>query len=351
MDTVETYFKIGMKYYENGKFQEALDCFTVCMGLEPDNANLFNNRGLAFYMLDQYSNAIQDFDQALILNSTNLRAYFNRGLAKKESGLYQQALEDFNIIKTYDEDFPDVDREIQSVEKMVTGEIISISTLNNLTYDGNNPELALNRGKMLEQNNDFEGAINEYTNAISYQKSFVNAYLGRAKCLAIIEQYDKAIADYETAEKYINDKDVIKANIGNIYATINQLDISLRYLNEAVELNPKNSINYYYRAQTKAKMKKNDSALFDLTKCLELDPVDINAIQQRGIIRANLKDFEGAISDFNIMMRLAPEDGMSYYNRGFTYYQMNEKDKCLLDLKKASSLGVQEADELIKKIF
>jgi len=51
------------------------------------------------------------------------------------------------------------------------------------------------------------------------------------------------------------------------------------------------------------------------------------------------------------MMRLAPEDGMSYYNRGFTYYQMNEKDKCLLDLKKASSLGVQEADELIKNFF
>lgn len=350
MEPFGAYFNKGIENYEKGNYQDARDCFTKCIELKPDSPNVYINRGLMNYMLDQYSTAIEDFDKALALDPANLEAYFNRGLAKKESGQFEKALEDFNLVKIQCADYPDLDKAIDTVKKMMTGEAMSLSFLRKISHDGGNPEVALNRGKIAEQNRDYSGAINDYTNAISYNKDYVEAYLERARCYSILKQYDKAIADYEVAEKYVKDKDAIKALIGNLFAAINKFDISLRYLDEAIQLNPKDSKYYYFRAQTKIQMGQNEGAFFDLTKCLELDPNDINAIQQRGLLRGNMKDFEGAISDFNKIIELVPDNGMSYYNRAIIYYKIGEKEKCLIDLNKAFSLGFAHAEELIKKI-
>lgn len=350
MNTFNTLFDKGIEDFQNGNYKGARDYFSRCIEIKPDNSNSYCNRGLMHYKLNQYSKAIEDFNRALALDPENLEAYFNRGLAKNEIGQHEEALQDLFLIKSINPNHPDLEEVIDIVKKKISGEVISYSFLRNMTYDGGNPEVALNRGIMAEQHEDLYGAISDYTNAISYKEDYVEAYLRRAKCYSTLKQYDKAITDYEKAEIFIKEKDVIKANIGNIYAIINKLDISLRYLDEAVQLNPKNPKNYYFRAQTKEKMGQNEGAFFDLTKCLELDPNDLNAIQQRGILRGNMKDYQGAINDFNKLIEFVPDEGMTYYNRAVTYYLMGEKEKCLNDLRKASSMGLSDADELIQEI-
>lgn len=46
---------LGLSYYEDGKFELALEMFNKAVDERPENPVFYNNRGLAFTNLDEYS--------------------------------------------------------------------------------------------------------------------------------------------------------------------------------------------------------------------------------------------------------------------------------------------------------
>lgn len=70
---------MGLSYYEDGKFELALEMFNKAVDERPENPVFYNNRGLAFTNLDEYSQAMLDFNKAISLKPDDPRAYFNRG--------------------------------------------------------------------------------------------------------------------------------------------------------------------------------------------------------------------------------------------------------------------------------
>jgi len=87
----------------------------------------------------------------------------------------------------------------------------------------------------------------------------------------------------------------------------------------------------------------------DFTKIIEMDDKDHTPLMERAFAKEKMKDFSGAIADYSAFIALIPEYNAAYYNRGIAYLRKGDKKKALLDWKKASSLGLQAADEMIKK--
>ena len=79
------FYKKAYDYYENGKYQLAIDNYTKCLKLETDAATAYKNRGNAYSDLENYKAAIADYTSALKINPDDADAYKNRGVAKKKS--------------------------------------------------------------------------------------------------------------------------------------------------------------------------------------------------------------------------------------------------------------------------
>ena len=83
----------GKKYTDPLKVIEYLN---HAIKLQPDDAEMYYNRGVAYDNLGQYQPAIMDYSQAIRLKPDYADAYYNRGTLYNEIGRYQQAIDDFN---------------------------------------------------------------------------------------------------------------------------------------------------------------------------------------------------------------------------------------------------------------
>ena len=75
-----------------GEYRRAVQVLTKAIELEPDDADIYINRGAAYAALAEYESAIADYNKAIELDPDNATAYNNRGLAYASQGNYELAL-------------------------------------------------------------------------------------------------------------------------------------------------------------------------------------------------------------------------------------------------------------------
>jgi tetratricopeptide (TPR) repeat protein len=118
---------------------------------------------------------------------------------------------------------------------------------------------------------DYQGAIADYSRAISLDPNYANAYYSRGLAKRLMGDSDSAIEDYKQALK-INPDDADTYNsLGNVLIGNNSSE-ALEYLNRAIQIEPNNA----------------------------------NAYANRGMARFNLQDYEGAIADYDRSIALDP---------------------------------------------
>ena len=66
-DKASVHNNLGLSYFEKEDFEEALNCFTKAIQLEPHSFH-YNNRGLAYYHIGKLEEAKRDYDDALVKN-------------------------------------------------------------------------------------------------------------------------------------------------------------------------------------------------------------------------------------------------------------------------------------------
>ena len=84
----------------------AVDDYTSAVGLDPQYAKAFNNRGNARATLGDLEGGVEDYDLALELDGSLTLTYYNRGLIHYRLGNYQEAIAD---LERYLELVPDAE--------------------------------------------------------------------------------------------------------------------------------------------------------------------------------------------------------------------------------------------------
>jgi len=84
----------------------AVDDYTSAVGLDPQYAKAFNNRGNARATLGDLEGGVEDYDAALELDGSLTLTYYNRGLIHYRLGNYQEAITD---LERYLELVPDAE--------------------------------------------------------------------------------------------------------------------------------------------------------------------------------------------------------------------------------------------------
>ena len=138
-------------------------------------------------------------------------------------------------------------------------------------------------GYSKQKSEDRQGAIEEYSTVLEYDKKFVIAYISRGSAYLDLKEYDKAITDY----------------------------------NKAIELTPNDAQIYAYRGRAYFETKRYKQAIADYDQALELDEKFGYAYYQRGLLYGSVHyDFVKGCEDLNKALNLGYKDAAELLTSG-----------------------------------
>ena len=236
--------------------------------------------------------------------------------------------------------------------------------------------LHFNRGETFRNRNEWDSAIQEYTEAIWANPDYAEAYTNRGIAYRQQGDHDRAIADHNEALRINPKYATAYNNRGYAYMQKRDYDRAIADYTEAIRLNPKYALAYNYRGIVYNDGKRDyDRAIADYTQAIRINPNYAAAYSNRGhsyrlkgdynraiteyteAIRINPKyaiaynyrgrsytlkgDYDRAIADYTEAILINPNYALAYNNRGNAYQQKGDKEKADADFARALELGYQ----------
>ncbi|XP_071408439.1 RNA polymerase II-associated protein 3 isoform X2 [Pithys albifrons albifrons] len=244
----------GNNYFKQGKFDEAIECYTRGMHSDPYNPVLPTNRASAFYRMKKFAVAESDCNLALALDKNYIKAYARRGAARFALKNLQGAKEDYEKV---------------------------------LELDANNIE-AKNELKKIDQ------ALSSKES--SEQKKFED--VARA---GLTDGEKQRIEEQQLKQKAIAEKD-----LGNGYFKEGKYEAAIECYTRGIAADGTNALLPANRAMAYLKIEKYEEAENDCTQALLLDASYSKAFARRGAARIALGKLKEAVQDFEAVLKLEP---------------------------------------------
>jgi tetratricopeptide (TPR) repeat protein len=200
------------------------------------------------------------------------------------------------------------------------------------------------RGVEFSNRNDWDTAIQEFTDSIRMYPKFVEAYKNRGLAYFNKKDYDRAIADYTEAIKIGQTDTSTYSERGLAYFNKKDYDRAIADYTEVIRLDPNNSVAFDNRI--KAYLAKSDynSVIADYTQAIRLDPNNISAYSGRGDAYRKKNDNDSAIADYNQAINLDPSNSDAYYYRGLAYSNKKDYDRAIADYSQTIRLNQNNTD-------
>jgi tetratricopeptide (TPR) repeat protein len=212
----------GVYEQNSGNYSDAIRDYDSIISINKTAYLAYNNRGTVKSFLNDYSGAAQDYSKCISINKSFPPAYKNRGIANYFLGRYKDAILDFNkYLRLEKNDFgPYLNRGILyhmqgDCKKAIEDYDIYLSKI------ANNPDCFNEKGIALQDLKKYEEALNCFSNAISINPNYTQAYYNRAHIKFIlkdfpgtIEDCNKVLETYPTDSNIIQLKDMAQKNIG-----------------------------------------------------------------------------------------------------------------------------------------
>ena len=196
---------------------------------------------------------------------------------------------------------------------------------------------------------DYQGAIQDFTEAIEINPKLAQAYYNRGNTRYKLKDYQGAIQDYNQAIK-INPKDAqAYYNRGAVRSELKDYQGAIQDYNQAIEINPKYALAYNNRGIDRRNLKDYQGAIQDYTQAIKINPKYAEAYYNRGIARGILKDYQGAIQDYDQAIKINPKYAEAYYNRGIARGILKDYQGAIQDYDQAIKINPKDAEAYINR--
>jgi tetratricopeptide (TPR) repeat protein len=164
-------------------------------------------------------------------------------------------------------------------------------------------------------------------------------YFDRAYCKAEEQDYEGAIADYTEAIRLKSDLAVAYSHRGAVYREKGQHEQAIADYTEAIRLRPGDALAYHCRGWTYYIMGQYDEAIADYTESIRLRPDDPDAFGGRGAAYKGKGQHQQAIADYTEAIRLNPNYASGYRDRGAVYKERGHHEQAIVDDMEALRLN------------
>ena len=132
-------------------------------------------------------------------------------------------------------------------------------------------------------------------------------------------------------------------NRGNAYLENKDYDHAVDDFNEAVRLNPKDTIGYDGRGLAYVSKNDYDRGIADFNKAMQIDPKFKWAYSNRGRVYRIKGDYDRAIADYGQALQIDSNFTEAYNNRGYAYALKGDYDRAIADYNQAIQLDPKYA--------
>jgi tetratricopeptide (TPR) repeat protein len=279
------------------RFSDAIAVYQEVLAEDPEFADAHNGRGMVSLSLCQWADAAKSFDLAIKGNPNFLLAYLNRAKCRVMLGQPLLATHDLDRAIQMDPSWAELycwRAHAHRENKRYTEALRDIESA--LKLDVSRPEPYFIRGAIrLDNAEDLDRAIQDFTTAIQFDKRLTMAYVLRGTAKVRRKDFDGAIQDFESATKVDPNLDDAFYNLALAAATSGQHELAvknftetLRHLNQE-EKNRQWEV-YLARGESYLELSKFKEAEADFTRVLSFSPRSDAAYENRAMARKALND-------------------------------------------------------------
>lgn len=316
------------------RYSESLNDYTSAITIDNKNENYLIGRGLVYSQLQRLDESDNDLNAALIINPNNIDAQLGLAVNESRRGKTDKAIFQCDgIIQNY----PDIAEPYMlraelfaSKEFFISAaaDIVKALELDSVEAFDSMVLLAVDAKEALSANlekmdKEHPGESNwKYYRAIVYELN--NEYKDA------IELYKKANILAPSAQNNIR--------IASCYYAMLEYENALKYVDEAINLEPDNITALGHRCEYQYDMGDIDGAISGISKIIELDPSNSQVFFSRGWYNTGKRDFDAARMDYTKAIALDPNDANAYANRGRIFLIQGNSEAANNDFRKAVQL-------------
>ncbi|MBI4949812.1 MAG: tetratricopeptide repeat protein [Deltaproteobacteria bacterium] len=146
---------------------------------------------------------------------------------------------------------------------------------------------------------------------------------------------------------YPDSSPIAYTNRGIAFGQAGRVEEAIGDLSRAIEIKPNMAEAYYNRALGYSFQGRYTDAIKDLIEAIRQNPNYVDAYHNRAVAYANLADYASAIGDFKKVTELRPSYGPAYLSLAEVYLRTGERELADESFRRASYLGVKEADRYL----
>jgi tetratricopeptide (TPR) repeat protein len=325
----------GDKFYETGDCQHAIEAYNRALSVDPQSIEALCGRGNSRRYIGDYQGSWSDFNTAIDLDPQRGIAYIGRALSSR-LGQYLEAsaTADFERGKELlSQPQTPLEYVMLGTAKAQIGDsegaICDYTTAISL-----NPRLVVaynNRGNLRQHLEDMDGAIADFNTVLAIDSRSPIAYNNRAIVYSHLARYDEAIADYSRALSLQPNFTSVYNNRANAYCQMGDYAAAIADYSKSIEFDPSFAVAYSNRGNIHRIQGNLSVALTDYDRALQLDPNLLNAYYNRGICHRQLGNHQAAIDDYTKTLALDPQYFYAYYHRANARQYLGDKRGAIAD--------------------
>ncbi|KAM5287832.1 RNA polymerase II-associated protein 3 isoform 2-T2 [Ctenodactylus gundi] len=255
----------GNKYFKQGKYDEAIECYTKGMNADPYNPMLPTNRASAYFRLKKFAVAESDCNLAIALNRNYLKAYARRGAARFALQKLEDAKKDYEKVLELEPNNFEATNELRKIDQVLMSK--KASSPEEAAVVSKSPE---GKKQQTEEQQNKQQAISE--------KDLGNGFFKEGKYERAIECYTRGIAADGTNA-------LLPANRAMAYLKVQKYAEAERDCTHAISLDGSYSKAYARRGTARIFLGKINEAKQDFETVLLLEPGNKQAVTELSKIK------------------------------------------------------------------
>ncbi|MDD4575473.1 MAG: hypothetical protein PHI36_03495 [Bacteroidales bacterium] len=227
------FYSLGLHYYENKNYLEAINNYSVAIDNHKENYEYFTNRGACFVQTKNDSLALLDFEMAIRLNDKDYASCFNRGVLYFNTGDLEKSKIDVQRALNIKPDYPLATSKLNQINELLK----SIENYNKNTTQSNYLSDYYNKiGVDFAMNNRMVKALNSFNLAIKYDTTNIRAFQNRGNTYASLKEFENAKIDLFHTIKMAPNEGEPYFNLANILHETGDVKTACEYWKKALSL-------------------------------------------------------------------------------------------------------------------
>jgi protein O-mannosyl-transferase len=308
------HFNLGQRYYEAGRYNEAIASYQAALRLKPNDELAYNSLGLAYTAIGAYPEAVAALEKALRIKPAFALALANLGYAYSAMNRYPEAIELF--------------------KKVVQ-----------LTPD--DPEALNNLGVAYRKMGGLADALGVYRSALRLNPDSSDAYNNIGLAYADLNQYPEAVESFKKALQLKPDDAQAVNNLGVVYRKMGRMEEAMRSYRDALRIKPEFPDACNNLGLSLYGLHRYPEAVKAFQEAIRLKPKEGEYHYNLGVTQTALGDYSAALQSYREAVRINPGHVKARFNLALTFLTLKNHDLALEQYHVLKGLDSERAQRLL----